>query len=80
MNFLKKIINVPVLDDEYANNILHLRISLKEVFEIINSFILLILCCVNYSIDENGDLHPRSVRYKRMSPALKWGRLPKRWL
>lgn len=80
MSFFTHFSQPPVLEDEYANSILHLKISLKEVFEIINSFILLILCCVNYRIDENGDLHPRPVRYRRMPPALKWGRLPKRWL
>ena len=80
MSFFTHFSQPPVLEDEYANSILHLRISPKEVFEIINSFILLILCCVNYRIDENGDLHPRPVRYRRMPPALKWGEMPRYWL
>ena len=80
MSFFPHFSQPPVLEDEYANSILHLRISPKEVFEIINSFILLILCCVNYRIDRNGDLHLRVMNATRTPPAMKWGKRPKHWL
>lgn len=56
----------PVLEDEYAKQILNLKISWEEVFNTVYFFVALIIFSPWYEMDEKGELH---YRYKNHRPA-----------
>lgn len=81
MKFWEYLTTPPVLEDEYANQILNLKISPQEVFDTVYFFVALIIVSPWYVMDENGELHHRypQRRYQRVPPALKWGKVPHIW-
>lgn len=81
MKFWEYLTTPPVLEDEYANQILNLKISPQEVFDTVYFFVALIIFSPIYVMDEKGELHLRfpQQRYQRVPPSLKWGHLPRYW-
>ncbi len=81
MKFWEYLTTPPVLEDEYANQILNLKISPQEVFDTVFFFVALIMVSPWYVMDENGELHHRLPPrpYRRVPPSLKWGHLPRYW-
>lgn len=71
----------PVLEDEYANQILNLKISWEEVFNTVYFFVALIIFSPWYEMDKKGELHYRykGHRPSRMPVSLKWGNTPTFW-
>lgn len=79
MKFWEYLTTPPVLEDEYANQILNLKISWEEVFNTVFFIMGLILISPWYEMNEKGDLRRRFRTSGRIPPAMKWGCLPRRW-
>ncbi len=79
MKFWEYLTTPPVLEDEYANQILNLKISWEEVFNTVFFIIGLILISPWYEMNEHGDLRARFRPTRRIPPAIKWGYSPVRW-
>ena len=79
MKFWEYLTMPPVLEDEYANQILNLKISWEEVFNTVFFIIGLVLISPWYEMNEHGDLRARLRGTGRIPPAMKWGNLPVHW-
>lgn len=81
MKFWEYLTTPPVLEDEYANQILNLKISPQEVFDTVYFFVALIIFSPWYVMDEKGELHRRFTprRYRKVPPASRWGEFPRYW-
>ena len=79
MKFWEYLTTPPVLEDEYANQILNLKISWEEVFNTVFFIIGLVLISPWYEMNEHGDLRTRLRGTGRIPPAMKWGNLPVHW-
>ena len=81
MKFWEYLTTPPVLEDEYANQILNLKISWEEVFNTVFFIVGLVLISPWYEMDSTGELHTRRrIRLpSRVPPAIRWGCIPERW-
>ena len=81
MKFWEYLTTPPVLEDEYANQILNPKISRKEVFNTVFFIVGLILISPWYEMNEKGDLRYRwrCRRNRRLPPAMRWGNHPTHW-
>lgn len=81
MKFWEYLTTPPVLEDEYANQILNLKISWEEVFNTVFFIVGLVLISPWYEIDSTGELHYRykGRRTTRVPRCLKWGKHPTIW-
>ena len=77
MKFWEYLTTPPVLEDEYANQILNLKISWEEVFNTVYFFIALIIWSLWYEMNEKGDLRYRYKGHHRAPwvPAWRHGRI-----
>ena len=76
MKFWEYLTTPPVLEDEYANQILNLKISWEEVFNTVYFFLALNIWSPWYEMNEKGELRYRYEGHQRTPwiPAWRYGK------
>ena len=70
-----------VIDDEYAKQVLELKISLPEVLSTLGLFVIPFIVYFRNFIKllENSRIRLRPKKFTRIPPAVRWGHVPRRY-
>lgn len=71
----------PILENEYAKEVLEQKVSPSEVLNTFWLFVIpfIVFFCNFVKLLENTRFHFKLTRRKRVPPAMRWGHIPRRY-